>query len=98
VSAVHPCSGVVVFPTTTHPARRSRETRIESVVAGGSAACSVDPNPVRKPAASSRSLTPIGMPARGPTSSPAAIRSESVVPEVVDHAQRSLLDKAPDES
>lgn len=35
VSALCPSSGVLVLPTTTHPAARSRSTRTESRVAGG---------------------------------------------------------------
>src|ERR1700736_890166 len=66
VSAFHPSSGVLVLPTTTHPAATRRSTSGEWVVAGAPAAHAADPNVVRKPAASSRSLTPMGMPASGP--------------------------------
>src|SRR4029453_15796535 len=38
VSGFQPSSGVLVLPTTTHPAARSRSTRGESAVAGGPAA------------------------------------------------------------
>ena len=41
-----------------------------SVSAGGSSACNGEPCVVTKPAAFSRSFTPIGMPASGPGSSP----------------------------
>ncbi len=70
VSAFHPSSGVLVLPTTTHPAACSRATRGESSSAAGPPAKTADPCEVTKPAASSRSFTPMGMPASGPGSSP----------------------------
>ena len=71
VSAFQPSSGVLVLPTTTHPAARRRATRGESVTAAGPPAKTAEPCEVTKPAASSRSFTPMGMPASGPGSSPA---------------------------
>src|SRR5262245_62956422 len=56
VSGFQPSSGVLVLPTTTHPAARSRSTSGESSVAGGLSAKATDPWVVTKPAASSRSL------------------------------------------
>src|SRR5262245_9643437 len=53
VSAFQPCSGVLVLPTTTQPAARSRSTSAESWVWGSSSANSSDPLVVTKPAASS---------------------------------------------
>lgn len=75
VSAFQPCSGVFVLPSTTQPAARKRATCVESSAAGASSTCSAEPNVVVNPAAASRSFTPIGMPASGPTVSPAASRS-----------------------
>ena len=72
VSAFQPSSGVFVLPITTHPAATSRDTRIESSVAGARPASAAEPWVVTYPAASSRSFTPSGMPARGPGSRPAA--------------------------
>ncbi len=46
VWAFQPSSGVLVFPTTTHPAATRRSTRIESAVAGGSAARVAEPQVV----------------------------------------------------
>ena len=77
VSALKPYSGVLVLPTTMHPDCFSRSTKTESLTAIGSSACTLEPFVVRKPAASSRSFTPIGTPARGPRSSPAARRRSS---------------------
>ena len=77
VTPLWPCSGVVVLPITMHPAARRRATSTESVLAIGASAISGEPKVVRKPAASSRSFTPIGMPASGPTSAPRAIRASS---------------------
>ena len=70
-----PNSGVFVFPRTTQPACLSLLTNIESSAAGLSLTCKADPKVVTKPLASSRSLTPIGIPARGPTFSPFDILS-----------------------
>jgi hypothetical protein len=70
-----PSSGVFVLPSTTQPALRSRLTSAESAPAGASSLRRSEPCVVTKPAASSRSFTPIGMPASGPGSSPAAICS-----------------------
>ncbi len=75
VSAVQASSGVLVLPTTTHPASRRRATNSESAFAGAASANMRDPFVVTKPRASSMSLTPIGTPASGPTSSPAATRA-----------------------
>ncbi len=72
VSPFHPYSGVLVLPTTMHPAARSRSTKIESLVAGASSACNTEPWVVTKPCASSRSFTPIGTPANGASTSPRA--------------------------
>ena len=73
VAPLCPYSGVVVFPITTQPAARSRATSTESPLAG-----SVDerrePNRVGRPATSSRSFTASGIPASGPTPSPATKR------------------------
>ena len=38
-----PNSGVLVLPTTTHPAARKRATSTESAVAGASSTCSAEP-------------------------------------------------------
>ena len=46
VSALCPSSGVFVFPTTTHPAARSRSTSGESVVAAGLPANAAEPRVV----------------------------------------------------
>ena len=70
VSALAPSSGVLVLPTTTQPAARRRATKGESAPAGASSLRSNDPWVVTKPVASSRSFTPIGMPANGPGSPP----------------------------
>ena len=43
VLPMKPNSGVLVLPTTTHPAARSRATKGSSTVAGGSSAWSADP-------------------------------------------------------
>ena len=75
VSAFHPCSGEFVLPSTTQPFARNRATRMLSCSAGGSSAWTGEPCVVTNPAASSRSFTPIGMPASGPGSSPRATRS-----------------------
>ena len=72
VSAFQPSSGVFVLPTITQPAARSRATSSESAAAGDWPANAADPRVVGKPAASSRSFTPMGMPASGPTRSPRA--------------------------
>ena len=68
VSPFHPSSGVLVLPTTTQPAATSLDTSRESSAAGGSPTWAADPWVVTYPAASSRSLTASGMPARGPGS------------------------------
>ena len=62
VSAFHPSSGVLVFPITTQPAALSRATSAESTVAAAPPANTGEPWDVTNPAASSRSLTPMGMP------------------------------------
>ena len=72
VSDFHPSSGVLVFPTTTHPAATSRATMAESAAATGPSTKAAEPWVVTKPAASSRSFTPSGIPASGPGSTPAA--------------------------
>ena len=72
VRVVQPNSGVLVLPTTTQPAWRSRATREESARAGLASSWRGEPCVVGRPAASSRSLTPIGMPASGPGSPPEA--------------------------
>ncbi len=43
VSAFQPCSGVLVLPSTTHPAARRRATSAESCVATGSSTCWNEP-------------------------------------------------------
>ena len=43
VFPIQPNSGVLVFPTTTHPAARMRATKGSSAAAGGSSAWSADP-------------------------------------------------------
>ena len=73
VREVQPCSGVLVLPMTMQPAWRRRATKDESLEAGMASACNDEPKVVGSPAASSRSLTPIGIPASGPGSPPAAM-------------------------
>ena len=43
VFPMKPNSGVLVLPTTTHPAARRRATKGSSAVAGGSSAWSAEP-------------------------------------------------------
>src|SRR5438270_306723 len=63
VCGFQPNSGVLVLPTMTAPAARRRATSTESSAADGSSRYATDPWLVGRPAASSRSLTPIGTPA-----------------------------------
>ena len=72
---MQPCSGVLVFPTTTQPAARIRATSVQSASAGGSLRVYMAPLEVWNPAASTKSFTPMGTPASGPTSSPASRHS-----------------------
>ena len=72
---MQPNSGVLVLPKTTAPALRMRATSVESAATGGESRRCIAPRVVTNPAASAKSLTPIGMPASGPTSSPASSRS-----------------------
>ena len=71
---MQPCSGVLVLPTITQPAARIRATSVQSEMAGGSLRVYMAPLEVWNPVASTRSFTPMGMPASGPTSSPASRR------------------------
>ena len=93
VSAFQPTSGVFVFPRTTQPAATSRATNGESAGAGGLPAKATDPLVVVKPSASSRSFTPMGIPARGPGSRPAAMTS-SIRPAAARARSPSTATKA----
>ena len=94
VSAFQPNSGVLVLPTTTQPAARSRSTSGESLAAGSPSAYAAEPFVVTKPAASSRSLTASGTPASAPTSSPPAMRA-SIASASASADSPSTATKAP---
>src|SRR3954451_6621341 len=67
VYAQVPNSGAAVFPIGIAPAARSRATWIASLGIAGPPANQREPRVVGIPAQSSRSFTPNGTPASGPT-------------------------------
>ena len=69
-------SGVLVLPMMIAPARRSRSASMPSA-SGMWSAKIVDPYVVRIPAVSSMSLTAIGSPCSGPSTSPRATASSA---------------------
>src|SRR5262245_32338515 len=75
VYAQNPNSGTAVFPNGIAPARRSRPTWIASASTGPRPLYQREPLPVGIPAQSSRSLTPNGTPASGPSGRPLATSS-----------------------
>jgi hypothetical protein len=77
VYAQVPNSGAAVLPMGMAPAARSRATWMASRSTGGRPANQREPRVVGMPAQSSRSFTPKGTPASGPSASAARRHSRS---------------------
>ena len=74
-----PNSGVLLLPSITEPAARMRAT-IRSSTSGTKSANAGEPNVVRTPAVSTRSLCTTGRPCSGPTGAPVRASSSSSCP------------------
>ena len=73
-----PNSGVLVLPTAIAPARLMRSTRIASFASGTLSLKIGEPNVVRMPAVSTRSLCATGRPCSGPSGAPRACASSAL--------------------